>query len=227
MQSISGLISHIGHLLTPGRECLVRIETFDGTHPQTTIEHRALFFSEIEKSVTILARTVYGKVIRLIFHLKFEGRNPEVHIFPWTFGIVLLTFSLYVVNTRTWMSKTTMTKPKLIQLWYTVRAPVFGRHQFFGTSEHYRKAHGSLLSGWMNYNYTACCRLPTSSNILKLPSQFWKPGLKVTDCTVQSAEYWCSYGTVPNAYSIQVLAGLLGSRYQLFKINKMLKDFDK
>ena len=28
----------------------------------------------------------------------------------------------------------------------TVRAPVFGRHQFFGTSEHYGKAHGSLLS---------------------------------------------------------------------------------
>ena len=27
----------------------------------------------------------------------------------------------------------------------TVRAPVFGRHQFFGTSEHYGKAHGSLL----------------------------------------------------------------------------------
>ena len=30
---------------------------------------------------------------------------------------------------------------------HTVRAPVFGRHQFFGTSEHYGKAHGSLLSG--------------------------------------------------------------------------------
>ena len=29
----------------------------------------------------------------------------------------------------------------------TVRAPVFGRHQFFGTSEHYGKAHESLLSG--------------------------------------------------------------------------------
>ena len=29
----------------------------------------------------------------------------------------------------------------------TVRAPVFGRHQFFGTSEHYGKAHGSLSSG--------------------------------------------------------------------------------
>ena len=27
----------------------------------------------------------------------------------------------------------------------TVRAPVFGRYQFFGTSEHYEKAHGSLL----------------------------------------------------------------------------------
>ena len=29
----------------------------------------------------------------------------------------------------------------------TVRALVFGMHQFFGTSEHYGKAHGSLLSG--------------------------------------------------------------------------------
>ena len=65
-----------------------------------------------------------------------------------------------------------------IQLRYihksTVRAPVFGRlrHQFFGTSEHYGKAHESLLSGWRNYNYTACCWFPTSSNISILPSQF-------------------------------------------------------
>ena len=56
----------------------------------------------------------------------------------------------------------------------TVRAPVFGRHLFFGTSEHYGKTHGSLLSGWMNYNYTACCWFPTSSNILILSSQFWQ-----------------------------------------------------
>ena len=56
----------------------------------------------------------------------------------------------------------------------TIRAPVFGWHQFFGTSEHYGKAHGSLLYGWMNYNYTACCWFPTSSNISKLPSQFWQ-----------------------------------------------------
>ena len=56
----------------------------------------------------------------------------------------------------------------------TVRAPVFGRHQFFGTSEHYGKAHGILLYGWMNYNYTACCWFSTSSNILILPSQFWQ-----------------------------------------------------
>ena len=56
----------------------------------------------------------------------------------------------------------------------TVRAPVFDRHQFFGTSEHYGKTHGSLLSGWMNYNYTACCWFPTSSNIVILPSQFWQ-----------------------------------------------------
>ena len=56
----------------------------------------------------------------------------------------------------------------------TVRAPVFGRHQFFGTSEQYGIAHGSLLSGWMNYTYTACCWFPTSSNVLILPSQFWQ-----------------------------------------------------
>ena len=60
----------------------------------------------------------------------------------------------------------------------TVRAPVFGRHQFFGTSEHFGKAHGSLLSGWMNYNYTACCWFPTSSNILILPAQFWQIGFE-------------------------------------------------
>ena len=60
----------------------------------------------------------------------------------------------------------------------TVRAPVFGRHQFFGTSEHYGKTHGILLTGWMNYNYTACCWFPTSSNILILPSQFWRIGFE-------------------------------------------------
>ena len=55
-----------------------------------------------------------------------------------------------------------------------VRTPVFGKHRVFGTSDHYGKAHGSLLSGWMNYNYTACCWFPTSNNILILPSQFWQ-----------------------------------------------------
>ena len=56
----------------------------------------------------------------------------------------------------------------------TVRAPVFGRQQLFGTSEHYGKAHGSLLSRWMDYKYTAFCWFPTSSNILILSSQFWQ-----------------------------------------------------
>ena len=89
----------------------------------------------------------------------------------------------------------------------TIRAPVFGRHQFFGTSEHYRKAHGSLSSGWINYNYTECCWFPTSSNILILPSQFWS-GLNVADCTLQSAEYWCFYGTCIYNPTIQIWLGL-------------------
>ena len=45
------------------------------------------------------------------------------------------------------------------------QAPVF---------RHHGKVHGSLLSGWINYNYTACCWFPTSSNISILPSQFWQ-----------------------------------------------------
>ena len=81
-----------------------------------------------------------------------------------------------------------------VKIWCTVRAPVFGRHQFFGTSEHYVKAHESLLSDWMNYNYTACCWFPTSSNISIHQSQFWQIRFE-SDFTVPSAEYWCSYGT--------------------------------
>ena len=47
----------------------------------------------------------------------------------------------------------------------------------------------------MNYNYTACCWFPTTRNILYFHHSSDKSGLKVTECTVQSAEYWCSYGT--------------------------------
>ena len=65
-----------------------------------------------------------------------------------------------------------------ITMYSTVRAPVFGRYQFFGTSEHYGKTHGSLLTWWMNYNYIACCWFPTSNNILILPSQFWQIGFE-------------------------------------------------
>ena len=80
--------------------------------------------------------------------------------------------------------------------WGTVRAPVFGRHQFFGTSEHYGKAHGSLLSGWMNYNYTACCWFTTSSNILILPSQFWQ--IRFESC-------WLLRFKVPNTGAFTVI----------------------
>ena len=77
----------------------------------------------------------------------------------------------------------------------TVRASVFSRHQFFGTPEHYGKAHGSLLSGWMNYNYTACCWFPTSSNILILPSQFWQ--IRFESC-------WLHCFKVPNTGAFTV-----------------------
>ena len=68
-------------------------------------------------------------------------------------------------------------------MWSTVRALIFGRHQFFGTSEHSGKAHGSLLSGWMNY---ACCWFSTSRNILILPSQFWQ--IRFESCWLYSSK---------------------------------------
>ena len=59
------------------------------------------------------------------------------------------------------------------------------------------KAHGSLLSGWMNYNYTACCWFPTSSNtfntsITVLTNQVWKLLIalfKVRDATFQEISW--------------------------------------
>ena len=57
------------------------------------------------------------------------------------------------------------------------QAPVF-RHL------HYGKAHGSLLSGWMNYNYTVCCW----SNILILPSQFWQ--IRFESCWLHCSKCW-------------------------------------
>ena len=42
-------------------------------------------------------------------------------------------------------------QPEYIHVHCTVTwAPVFGRHQFFSTSEHYGKAHGSMYIVWMN-----------------------------------------------------------------------------
>ena len=49
--------------------------------------------------------------------------------------------------------------------WYRTGTSNWQEPQF-GTSKHYRKAHGSLLSGWLICNYTACCWPATSSNIL-------------------------------------------------------------
>ena len=71
--------------------------------------------------------------------------------------------SLPILGVNTWNMNSIYRKGTIIR-----QAPVF-RHL-----EHYGKAHGSLLSGWMNYNYIACCWFPTSSNIFILPSQFWQ-----------------------------------------------------
>ena len=45
-----------------------------------------------------------------------------------------------------------------------------------------------LLSGWMNYNYTACCWFPTSSNILILPSQLWQ--IRFESCWLHCSNWY-------------------------------------
>ena len=91
------------------------------------------------------------------------------------------TFGLVVDETEAMFTWTGVTLPEFCSVFFTwgnakstVRTPVFDRHQFFSTSEHYGKDHGILLSGWINYYYTACCWFPTSNNIFILPSQFWQ-----------------------------------------------------
>ena len=94
---------------------------------------------------------------------------------------LLCNFDFVMIGMILHFSSKTLNSSRITNQWThssTVRAPVFGRHQFFGTSEHYGKAHGSLSSGGMNYNYTACCWFPTSRNILILPSQFWQIGFE-------------------------------------------------
>ena len=65
----------------------------------------------------------------------------------------------------------------------------------FGTSKHYRKAHG-VSSGWIIYNDTLCWWPITSSNIFIFDHNYSvKGGLKVIGCIVQSAKYQCPYGS--------------------------------
>ena len=108
------------------------------------------------------------------------GIYPPLNIWGLEMACIIQSLLKLTVRLHLIHKKINLESSKM-QFWYTnfwkcptVRAPVFGRHQFFGTSEHYGKAHGRLLSGWMNYNYTACCWFPTSSNILILLSQFWQ-----------------------------------------------------
>ena len=69
----------------------------------------------------------------------------------------------------------------------------------FGTSKHYRKAHG-ISSGWMMCNGTVCCWPITSIIVFIFDHNYSvKGGLKVTDYIVQSTEHWHPYGTALGA----------------------------
>ena len=84
----------------------------------------------------------------------------------------------------------------------TVRAPVFGQAPVFRHLRALRKNHGSYyLDEWIIITLNVAGFLH--------PAIFWyfhhssdKSGLKVADCTVQSAKYWCFYGTIHNLHPI-------------------------
>ena len=83
------------------------------------------------------------------------------------------TYSVITNHSSRWYSMGFSVMLWGAEFWYR-KGTSIRQAPVFGTSEHYGKAHGSLLSGWMNYNYIACCWFPTSSNILILPSQLWQ-----------------------------------------------------
>ena len=117
-----------------------------------------------------------------IFLFLFLERNRLKHIPEF---LKHITSTYKSTKSTLWLSEN-YDNTENDKLGSIARAPIFGRHQFFRTSEHYGKAHGSLLSGWMNYYYTDCCWFPTSSNILILPSQFWQ--IKFKSCWLHCSE---------------------------------------
>ena len=118
-----------------------------------------------------------------------------------------------------WWASRINSQKTISQTWHTSRwwyIPILRNAYSKGTSiqqapvfQHLRalrKSPWSLLSGWMNHNYTVCCWFPTSSNILiYFHHSSGKSGLKVADCTVQSAEYWCFYGSNSFFCTVQTL----------------------
>ena len=93
----------------------------------------------------------------------------------------------------------------------------FRQAQFCGTSEHYGKAQGRFII-WMNeLFYTACCWFSTSSNIFNASiTVLTNQGVEVTDCTVQSVEYWCFYGTCRRTSPFKPLGFLMSLLFLKF-----------
>ena len=113
-----------------------------------------VYFNALSKFISIFTLPRLGI-------LKIVNSNRILHISPSFFTSFHLSkqFSYLLIGKLLYSYSIFH---KCITTFYLsiVRAPVFDRHQFFGTSEHYGKAHGSLLSGWKNYNYTPCCWFP-------------------------------------------------------------------
>ena len=143
-----------------------------------TFYHKKMLSVESQKGINAIQSCNLLINGSRLYLLRSKRMLTVHHIFCR--AIAPFWFSICAVLTGFKINNTLLALNRQYAYSYTVRAPVFGRHRFFGTSEHYRKAHGSLLSGSMNYNYTACCWFPTSSNILIHHSSD-KSGLKVAD----------------------------------------------
>ena len=140
----------------------------------------------------------YTKLGTCRVKLSITDRNYKC---IWPLMVTVEITGVLFFKVRSFMDKIVMTEPvphvhcRRMTNVCTVRAPVFGRYQNIGTSNHYGKAHG-ISSGWMICNHTICCWPITSSNIFIFDHNYSvKGGLKVIDCIVQSAEYWSPYGT--------------------------------
>ena len=74
-------------------------------------------------------------------NIEYKRKKLWVIFLP---NLKVLSFKTFIFSNI--LISEAICRRNVIEIWSTVRVPVFGRYQFFGNSEHYGTAHANLLS---------------------------------------------------------------------------------